>query len=192
MKPIVFWLTACFMAVASAASAQSLEGEWQDDAVAAAIAEHEVNRPEACTETSTEPSGIYALFLGEDSAARDALFVEFVCRVGAYNTSSVYYLADQYLVVTPTWFPSPQISEPDPDGGVEIIDTIDSREVVNARYESGGRVMVEHNKWRGLDDAYTETRWGFRHGRFEIMYFAVDTSFDGEREPQVLIERDIW
>lgn len=191
-KRIILKALVCTPIMMASVSMAVHAGEWQAEAIAEAMTEHGKNPPQECTETPSEPSATYALWLGEDTAARDALFVEFPCRIGAYNASYVYLLADQNLVVTPILFPSPIISEPNSDGEVEIIETINSREVVNPRYDSNSRTMIEHNKWRGLDDAYTETHWGFRDGRFQIMSFAVDARLDGEREPVALIERDIW
>lgn len=141
----------------------------------------------------------FELQLGEETAARQALLVEFPCQIGAYNQTAVYLLSDQHGVVSEVLFPSPQVDvryadATDPKVVEEIVLTEipNMREVVNPSYDSSSRTMAERNKWRGLDDAYSTTQWGFKHGKFEIMLFAVDASFDGKDNPQTLMRNEIW
>ncbi|MCX8996044.1 DUF1176 domain-containing protein [Rhizobiaceae bacterium BDR2-2] len=191
-------------AVPITGGAQAQVDGWQAGAIEKAQALHRESLPEDCTpEEEMAAAGdariAYPLWFGEDGAARDALLVQFLCSEGAYNRSFVYVLVDQYGVASPVFFPSPVVevryAGGDPEAAVEgitITGTVDSRQVVNARYDPDSRTMEEYNKWRGLADAYSLTRWGFRDGRFQIMHFAVDASYDGKDNPQVLIERDIW
>ncbi|WEK03422.1 MAG: hypothetical protein P0Y65_14625 [Candidatus Devosia phytovorans] len=177
------------------------EGYWQADAVAKALDHHMANRPELCMEldpSQTEPAS-FELQVGEETAARQALIVEFPCQIGAYSVTSVYLLSDQHGTVSEIVFPSPKFDVAyDGEGedqtvrDIVIYETPYLREVVNPSYDSSSRTMSERNKWRGLGDAYTETRWGFKQGKFEITYFAVDATFNGEADPIVLIDRDIW
>lgn len=175
------------------------ESGWQADAVARAVDYHLANPPEPCIvpDRSIAPAS-FELQLGEETAARQALLVEFPCQIGAYNQTAVYLLSDQHGTVSEVVFPSPQVDvRYAGDGSVTVEDititeTPALREVVNPSYDADGRTMTERNKWRGLGDAYAMTQWGFKNGKFEIMSFAVDASFDGEDNPQTLIENEIW
>ncbi|SMQ61644.1 Protein of unknown function [Devosia lucknowensis] len=196
---IHFVLAASLVLVSLPSTAQ--EGEWKTSAIEKAISHHQANRPEVCVpaEASQLEPASFELQIGEDTAARQALIVEFPCQIGAYNQTSVYLLSDQHGTVSEILFPSPQVDisyqgegEGAPVDDITIIDTPDLREVVNPQYDPSSRTMTERNKMRGLDDAYAETRWGFKNGKFEITYFAVDATFDREDNPVVLIEREIW
>lgn len=177
------------------------EADWQPAAVARAQEFHAANLPELCVPpvaSAMEPAS-FELQVGEEAAARQALLVEFPCQIGAYSRTAVYLLSDQHGTVSEVVFPSPRIDVTYSGKGegaavekIAITGTPDLREVVNPGYDADSRTMTERNKWRGVGDAYTTTRWGFRHGKFEIMYFALDATFDGKDNPQVLIERDIW
>nr|WP_314261607.1 hypothetical protein [uncultured Devosia sp.] len=177
------------------------EGDWQADAVAKALDYHMANRPQLCMEldaSQTEPAS-FELQVGEEAAARQALIVEFPCQIGAYSVTSVFLLSDQHGTVSEIVFPSPKFDIIyDGEGADQTVrdivmyETPYLREGVNPNYDSSSRTMFERNKWRGLGDAYTETRWQFKNGKFEITYFAVDATFDGKDNPVVLIEREIW
>lgn len=182
-------------------SALVLAADWQAQAVQRAVEYHLAHLPEACdrpSDTLQTPTH-FELQIGEDTAARQALLVEFACRSGAYNHSAVYLMSDQHGRVTEVFFPSPQIEVRHAEGSeqrvvedIAIVATPELREVVNPRYDAASRSMFERNKWRGLGDAYTATQWGYKQGRFQIMRFAVDASFDGQDNPRTLIEQDIW
>ncbi|KAA0968148.1 DUF1176 domain-containing protein [Aureimonas fodinaquatilis] len=177
------------------------EGNWQADAIERAILFHKENLPEGCQaldNADLQPAH-FELQVGEETAARQALMIEFPCRIGAYNMTSVFLLSDQHGKVTEPFFPSPQIKVVYEDetestivDDIIITGTENLREVVNATFDSSTRSVTERNKWRGLGDAYSVTKWGYKQGKFEIMYFAVDASFDGEDNPKTLMDIDIW
>ena len=187
-------------AILLAVPATAQEGGWQADAVAKAQDYHAANLPPLCMEPSaseTEPAS-FELQVGEETAARQALIVEFPCQIGAYSQTAVYLLSDQHGAVSEIVFPSPKFDVNyvggDEAAGVDnvvVYETPYLREVVNPSYDSSSRTMSERNKWRGLGDAYTATQWQFKNGKFEITYFAVDATFDGKDNPVVLIEREI-
>jgi hypothetical protein len=173
---------------------------WQADAVARAVDYHLANPPEPCLvpDRSIEPAH-FELQIGEETAARQALLIELPCQIGAYNQTAIYLLSDQHGTVSEVVFPSPQVDVRYAGEGdsasvedVVITETPELREVVNPSYDPDSRTMTERNKWRGAGDAYGLTQWGFKNGKFAIMLFAVDASFDGKDNPQTLIENDIW
>ncbi|WP_283180072.1 DUF1176 domain-containing protein [Gemmobacter sp. 24YEA27] len=144
------------------------------------------------------PAG-HELQIGEESAARQALLIGFPCQRGAYNQTEVFLMADQHGTITEVLFPSPMVEVVWPDGdqsqqpvSVSLGEIRDLREVVNPVYDPASRTMVERNKWRGQNDAYTLTEWGYKDGRFQLVHFAVDAIFDGEDLPETLIRNEIW
>lgn len=184
--------------LAAEASANPVNESWKAQALKDAQVKHAQSMPETCREFLAKNPGhegpvrSYDLPIGEDTAARQALLVQFLCRRGAYNETYVFILADQYGTASEVIFPSPKLTQPAAGGDVTIEAMIDSREVVNASYDVPSRTMSEHDKWRSAGDAATISRWGFRDGRFQMSYFALDETFDGQQNKRVLIERDIW
>lgn len=200
-RAIVSSLFIAFGPAASVAAEIGTEArDWQQTALQIAYERHLDDVPPQCdsesgSETARAQAVGHLLRIGEESAARDALLVEFICRSQAQEQSSVYILVDENGVASPIFFPVPQLEiRYKAEGGDEvqaivITERVDNREVINARYDPASRTMEEFDTWneRGMTD--TRTRWGFRHGRFEIMSFATD---DGQHDPQIVIERDIW
>lgn len=177
--------------------------DWHEMALEAALEVHRVTIPGDCAPETFGGADLepvwWELFIGEETAAREALLVQYLCRASAYNQFFVFVMVDQCGVANPVLFPSPQVEVAYaggmPDGAVETIEltgSVDRREVANPAYDPASRVMVEHNNWRGLGDAASTTRWGYVMGRFEVARFEVDASYDGEINPTVLIDRDIW
>lgn len=195
-------ISSLFMAFAPAASVAAQIGaeatDWQQTARQLAYERHLDSVPPECdgesgSETARAQAVSPLLRIGEEGAARDALLVEFICRSQAQERSAVYILVDENGVASPVFFPAPQLEIRYKAGGDEvqaivITERVHNREVINARYDPGSRTMEEFDTWseRGMTD--TRTRWGFRDGRFQIMSFATD----GQHDPQILIERDIW
>ncbi|WP_343315445.1 hypothetical protein AAIB41_11570 [Brucella sp. BE17] len=177
------------------------ESNWQAEAIRRALDYHAANLPALCVtpeETEMEPAS-YELQVGEDTAARQALIVEFPCQFSAYSQTAVYLLSDQRGTVSEIVFPTPKFdltyTGEGSDATVEkvvIYETPYRREIANGQYDPSSRTMVERNNWRELQDAHTETHWTFKNGKFEIVYFAVDATFDGEDNPIVVLKRDIW
>lgn len=181
------------------ASAQ--DADWQSQAINRAIEYHAANRPGFCVppDTSFMDPASFELQVGEDTAARQALIVEFPCQIGATSQTSVYLLSDQRGTVSEIVFPSPKFDivyqgegQTGPVDRFVLYETPYLREVANAQYESSSRTMSERKEMQELGGADTETRWQYKNGKFEITYFAVDAPSDGERGPIVLIEREIW
>lgn len=186
----------------SAASSNEPAG-WEVQAFERARAVNAETLPDFCEPATFGPEADQAeahlLPIGEEDATREALLIRFPCMRAAYNEVYVFVLSDRHGQVTPVFFPSPRVEvryvDDDTERGVEALEmgeTIDAREVVNPRYDPDSRTMEEHRMWRGLGDARSMTRWGFRDGRFQIMRLDVDATYDGEVNPVTLIDRDIW
>lgn len=173
--------------------------DWRAKALIDAAAWHAANLPEGCERPQGyTPSG-HELQIGEESAARQALLIGFPCQKGAYNQTEVFLMADQHGIITEVLFPSPAVEVVWPDDdqsqpplSVTVTETRDLREVVNPDYDPASRMMRERNKWRGQNDAYSLTEWSYKDGRFQLVHFAVDASFDGQDNPETLIRNEVW
>lgn len=178
----------------------ALAADWHKEALTKAMDFHTLNRPEICNapdDASTDPIS-FEMKIGEETASLAALLVEFPCRAGAYNSTAVYLLSDQYGKVSEVLFPSPKIEviylgegEIAPVKDIIVTEIRSLREVINPTYDADRRTMTERNKWRGVGDAYTLIEWRFKNGKFEIMHLSVDASYDGKDDPQTLFEKDL-
>ncbi|MDR7126349.1 hypothetical protein [Pseudotabrizicola sp. 4114] len=196
-----FIASVLFSATAFALPAAAQDAGWHSAARDKAIAYHGANMPKDCNIPVSDAASVpgHELQIGEETAARQALIMEFPCQAGAYNTTSVFLLSDQHGTVSELFFPSPQVDVRYADQadatvveGIVITGFPLMREVVKPVYDSSSRSVTERDKWRGPGDAYSTTQWGFKNGKFEIMLFAVDATFDGQDSPVTLIEIDIW
>lgn len=132
-----------------------------------------------------------------DQPAREARLFRFFCYRGAYNEAHVYYLADDAGEVSLLHFARPELDirhvGDDFDTPVESI-TITGfsagAELVNSEYDPATQTLADHALWRGLGDAYAEGRWAFRQGTFSLVHYAVDAAYDGERNPETVVDYD--
>lgn len=180
-----------------ALSSAAAETDSHRDALAKAVAFHAMNPPKTCNaikSSLSQPIG-YNLPTGNGASAWEELLIEFPCQAGAYNQTKVYLLSDRDGNLSPVEFPMPKIDvtyvgegENAPVKNVTITATEMVREVANPVFDTETLTLTAQTKWRGVGDAYTLTEWSFRNARFELVYFAVDASFDGRDNPQILID----
>jgi hypothetical protein len=50
--------------------------------------------------------------------------------------------------------------------------------------------LTSWSKWRGVGDASANGTWAFKNGRFVLVKYDVDASYDGEINPQTVIDYD--
>ena len=50
------------------------------------------------------------------------------------------------------------------------------------------RTVTSHSKWRGLGDASSSGQWLFHNGRFILKSYDADASYDGEINPQTVLD----
>lgn len=116
------------------------------------------------------------------------------CRQGFYNlvTETVLVAADASATFAQLPVPELIIDYVDGDsmGAVEhlAIAAINlSAEAVNAWFDPDTATLTAHDKWRGIGDAFTVSRWHYQDGSFSLVHFKVDAVYDGELDAQVLI-----
>ena len=137
----------------------------------------------------------YAYDAEEDPERRAWLF-RFFCFSGAYNEIHVYYMSDDDGAVLPLHFAEPtydvRYAGESDDTVEEIVMTGFSAagQLVNSAYDPATRTITSNAQWRGLGDASSSGRWIFVEGGFRLVHYEVDASYDGEINPQVLVDYD--
>lgn len=133
----------------------------------------------------------------ESDPERQARLFRFPCGLYAYNTSEVYYLANGIGPLHQLQFATPELDiryeNDNHDGKVESIGIIGYRaadQLVNSSYNTEMTSIDSHSKWRGVGDASAAGHWIFRDGDFTLVRYEVDASYDGEINPETVLDFD--
>jgi hypothetical protein len=131
----------------------------------------------------------------ENDPERKARLLRFLCTAGAYNEAHVYYLADDTGGVRELHFATPELDihyeGGDSEGKVEAINIVGYRasgELLNSTFDETTRTITSHGKWRGAGDAASSGTWLFRDGNFSLVQYDVDASYDGEVNPEAVLD----
>jgi hypothetical protein len=131
----------------------------------------------------------------EDMPKRETRVFRFYCGTGAYNESHVYYQYDADEGLRQLAFATPDLDiryeNDDTDGPVESITTIGyiaAGKLANSFYDEASQAITSHAKWRGMGDASASGTWILRNGRFSLVRYDVDASYDGEINPQAVLD----
>lgn len=124
-----------------------------------------------------------------------ATLYQFFCSAGAYNVSIVYYLKDQFDSIGPISFAVPafdvKYESDDFEGKVQGITVRGFKALsmlTNAEYDPDTQTITEHVFWRGMGDASSSGQWVFQEGSFVLKSYDVDASYDGDINPQRIVE----
>lgn len=130
-----------------------------------------------------------------DSDERETRLFRFFCGMGAYNEAHFYYQADMVHGVREIHFATPELQieyeNGDTEGKVEAITIIGYRsegQLVNSFYDDATKTISSHAKWRGVGDASAGGMWLFRDGEFTLVKYDVDASYDGEINPEPVLD----
>ncbi|GHC61854.1 DUF1176 domain-containing protein [Limoniibacter endophyticus] len=133
----------------------------------------------------------------QDMPRRKGFVLEFPCSLGAYNLGQTYYFATETDGIKPLHFAVPELdiryeNEEDPKDvdSMRIIGYNTVSELINASFDPRTMTFESFSKWRSVGDASSNGRWAFRNGEFSLIYFEVDASFDGEINPQDVLNFD--
>lgn len=131
----------------------------------------------------------------ESEPKREAKLFRFWCMSGAYNEVHVYYLASDSGEVSQLQFATPELDiryeNDDPEGAVREVNLIGftaQDQLVNSEYDEATLTLTSHAKWRGAGDASENGTWIFRSGTFSLVKYDVDASYDGEINPETVID----
>ncbi|GGW40580.1 hypothetical protein GCM10011452_31250 [Gemmobacter lanyuensis] len=123
---------------------------------------------------------------------------EFSCMMGAYNLSSVVYARSDLTGLVPMTFATPDLTiiteDPaDPESAVKEVKIAGwsaSPFVTNASFDPLTGEMSEYSKWRGIGDASSASVWRLVDEKFRLIRHEVDATYDGELNPQTLVQFD--
>ncbi len=126
---------------------------------------------------------------------RQARLFRFFCSMAAYNESSVYYLADDVAGVRQLQFAAPTLDiryeNNNSEGKVQAINIIGFQtddQAINSTYDDATKTITSFTKWRGVGDASSTGTYLFRNGNFSLVQYDVDASYDGEVNPQTILD----
>ncbi|MBZ9917556.1 DUF1176 domain-containing protein [Mesorhizobium sp. BR1-1-12] len=146
-----------------------------------------------------EPEIFSIKYRDKDAAAGDpdkeTRLFHFSCSAAAYNDSSIYYMTDEANGVRQSQFTEPEMDiryvNNDSEGKVESMHIVGFRTTgwaTNPSYDQDAHTITTFNKWRGAGDASSEGTYLFRNGDFSLVQYDVDASYDGEENPQTVVD----
>lgn len=126
------------------------------------------------------------------SKVKTDIVYQFFCSSGAYNRRFVYLkkIGDVFDTLS---FATPELQieyEDRHDEKVEeikIIGFASYLSLTNSFLDLGNLKLIEKSYWRGLGDAYHRSTYLYSDGQFILKSFEVDASYDGEVEPQLIL-----
>lgn len=132
---------------------------------------------------------------GPTDPERAARLFRFPCNRGAYNESHVYLMARDYGELHVLGFATPELdirySNDDREGAVDAVYVTGFQsvtELVNSDFDPDTMTLASFAKWRGVGDASSSGTWAFRDGDFALVKYEVDASYDGEMNPQTVVD----
>ena len=122
----------------------------------------------------------------------------FRCNIGAYNTQSVLVGHSESNGVMPLTLARPDLDivneVPDdissPVREIRIVGWSASPFVVNAELDTATGELHEAAFWRGIGDASSTGVWRLVDEAFRMQRYDVDASYDGEINPETLVQFD--
>lgn len=131
----------------------------------------------------------------ETDPERAVRLFRFFCFMAAYNESAVYYLSNDVDGVRQLQFAEPELDiryeNGDSEGKVEAVNVTGFKtedELLNSDYDEKTRTIMSYAKWRGVGDASSSASYLFRNGDFSLVQYDVDASYDGEINPQTVVD----
>jgi hypothetical protein len=136
----------------------------------------------------------YSYASASDTESKARLY-RFLCGRGAYNESHVFIMADDSNQLKALSFATPDLDiryqDDDYEKAVDSITVIGFRaaqELVNSDFDPDTLTLTSFAKWRGVGDASSVGTWILRDGEFSLTRYDVDASYDGEINPETVID----
>ncbi|WP_011580635.1 MULTISPECIES: DUF1176 domain-containing protein [Chelativorans] len=150
---------------------------------------------ESGTETESHVIRFNYEYDSQGTEPHEARLFRFFCDRGAYNEVHVYLLANENGEILPLNFASPELDiryeNGDREGRVEEVRIIGFKtedRLVNSEFDPDTLTLLTHEKWRGVGDASSNGEWIFRSGSFSLVRYDVDASYDGEINPETVLD----
>jgi hypothetical protein len=122
--------------------------------------------------------------------------VRMFCMAGAYNVQHSYYIKSEYEGLLPLAFATPTFeteyeNDDSLDGelvGLTVTGMGAVTTLTNSSYDPETQTIYSNASWRGIGDASSIGTWAFRDGIFTLVRFEIDASYDGEVNPETVVE----
>ncbi len=131
----------------------------------------------------------------DDAPLETATLLRFFCGAGAYNEMHVYFLSTPADGLRQLSFAEPELQirhqdedEEKPVEEMRIVGYTAQTVLVNSDFVPEDYTILSHAKWRGLGDASATGLWLFRDGTFSLVRFEVDPTYDGEINPETVLD----
>lgn len=131
----------------------------------------------------------------DDAPEEIVTLVRLFCMAGAYNVTHSYYVQTEYEGLRPLALAEPSFDiryeNDDSEGAVEAIEVTGmtaTTALVNSYFDEETGTLTSSSKWRGIGDASSAGTWVFDEGQFVLVRFEVDASYDGEVNPEVIVD----
>jgi hypothetical protein len=131
---------------------------------------------------------------GEDGSDETFRLFRYFCSRGAYNEAHVYLMAGYDGEVEFVSFAVPDMDiryVGDGDTEIESMELLGYGtriRMTNSEFDPDTRELMANAKWRGLGDASESGLWVFRDGGFQLVRYEIDPTYDGEINPQTVVE----
>lgn len=129
---------------------------------------------------------------------RTARLIAFPCFMGAYNLSTIYYQWDDINGLRQLSFATPTMdisyeeegNNESPVHEITVTGFEAEDQLVNPEFDANTNTLTSWSKWRGVGDAAATGTWAFKNGTFVLVKYDVDASYDGEVNPQTVVDYD--
>jgi hypothetical protein len=120
---------------------------------------------------------------------------QFICDIAAYNAQSVWFAQDEWALA-PLAFAEPDLRvnytiADDVDSGLKDVSIVGwraSNMLSNSAFDPATMTMTAGALWRGIGDASDSGVWRLVEGRFILIRYEADASYDGEINPTVILD----
>lgn len=118
------------------------------------------------------------------------------CTAGAYNVSHAFYWERDFAGLQPLALavPSFEVHYEEEDNidskvlGIDIKGMTTQNILVNAGFDPETLNISAHSYWRGMGDASSIGVWTFRDGEFALVHYEIDASYNGEMDPELVVD----
>lgn len=118
------------------------------------------------------------------------------CMSGAYNVNHAYYILTEFEGLMPLTFAVPTFEtvygeSGDVDAPLESLTLTGlgtSNFLVNSEFDAETLTISSTSYWRGIGDASSAGTWVFGDGEFTLARYDIDASYDGEVNPETVID----
>lgn len=131
----------------------------------------------------------------DDARPETVTLVRLFCFAGAYNITHNYYIQTEFDGLRPLALAEPdydvKYENDDYEGAVEgiaVTGMTATISLVNSDFDPDTATLSSYSKWRGIGDASSSGTWVFDDGRFVLARYEVDASYDGEVNPETIVD----